>query len=153
VTCSARATSPLLEVPWRNGTTGALLSRMIQDVDLAGNSFNARRPGPRIARMRPDRVTIVLGSRTGREIDNEVIGYAYDPHGTDKPEDIEVFLPEDVAHFAPIPDPEARFRGMSWLTPILREIEADSAATTHKASSSPTARPRTWSSRSAIRCG
>jgi phage portal protein BeeE len=123
----------LLEVPWRNGTTGGLLSRMIQDVDLAGNFFGARRPGPQIARMRPDRVTIVLGSRTGREIDNEVVGYAYDPTGTDKAEDIEIFLPEGVAHFAPIPDPEARFRGMSWLTPILREIEADSAATTHKA--------------------
>jgi hypothetical protein len=31
-----------------------------------------------------------------------------------------VLLPEEVAHFAPIPDPQARFRGMSWLTPVIR---------------------------------
>jgi hypothetical protein len=37
-----------------------------------------------------------------------------------------------VAHFAPIPDPEARFRGMSWLTPLIREVMADKAATEHK---------------------
>jgi hypothetical protein len=32
----------ILEVPWTNGTTGGLLSRMIQDVDLAGQLL--RRP-------------------------------------------------------------------------------------------------------------
>jgi phage portal protein BeeE len=37
-----------------------------------------------------------------------------------------------VAHFAPTPDPEAQFRGMSWLTPIVREVMADKAATQHK---------------------
>jgi hypothetical protein len=41
-------------------------------------------------------------------------------------------LREQVAHFAPIPDPSASYRGMSWLTPIVREIMADGAATTHK---------------------
>jgi hypothetical protein len=30
-----------------------------------------------------------------------------------------------VAHWSPIPDPLANFRGMSWLTPVLREIDAD----------------------------
>jgi phage portal protein BeeE len=122
----------ILEQPWRNGTTGALLSRMIQDADLAGNFFGARRPGPRIARLRPDCVTIILGSATGRDVDREVLGYAYNPGGSARDEDTEVFLVEEVAHFAPIPDPEASFRGMSWLTPVLREVQADSAATTHK---------------------
>ena len=42
------------------------------------------------------------------------------------------FLAGEVAHFAPIPDPEARFRGMSWLTPVIREVMADKAATLHK---------------------
>jgi phage portal protein BeeE len=46
---------------------------------------------------------------------------------------VTTFLPENVAHFAPIPDPEARFRGMSWLTPVIREIVADRAATDFKA--------------------
>jgi hypothetical protein len=35
-------------------------------------------------------------------------------------------------HFAPIPDPLAGYRGMSWLTPVIRETMADSAATLHK---------------------
>jgi hypothetical protein len=41
-------------------------------------------------------------------------------------------LANQVAHFAPMPDPLAPWRGMSWLTPILREIQGDSAATSHK---------------------
>jgi hypothetical protein len=44
-----------------------------------------------------------------------------------------------VAHFAPIIDPLADFRGMSWLTPILREIQADQAMTRHQRRSSTTA--------------
>jgi phage portal protein BeeE len=43
-----------------------------------------------------------------------------------------VLLPEEMCHFAPIPDPLARFRGMSWLTPVIREIMGDNAATNHK---------------------
>jgi phage portal protein BeeE len=49
-------------------------------------------------------------------------------------EDPILFLPEEVAHFAPIPDPEARFRGMSWLTPVIREVMSDKALTDHKLS-------------------
>jgi phage portal protein BeeE len=41
-------------------------------------------------------------------------------------------LADEVAHFAPIPDPLATYRGMSWLTPILREIQADQAMTRHQ---------------------
>jgi hypothetical protein len=43
-----------------------------------------------------------------------------------------VLLPETVAHFAPIPDPLSPHRGMSWLTPVIREIQADSQFTSHK---------------------
>ena len=39
------------------------------------------------------------------------------------------FLPDEYVHFAPIPDPLATYRGMSWLTPILREIENDKSMT------------------------
>ena len=45
------------------------------------------------------------------------------------------FLRDQIMHFAPIPDPLASYRGMSWLTPIIREIQADSQATLHKESS------------------
>ncbi|MFD7964086.1 phage portal protein [Streptomyces zaomyceticus] len=125
----------LLEKPWAGGTTGDLLSRMIQDADLNGNGFVTNYNPGRLKRMRPDWTIIVTGSQeephlAGDAIDGELIGYGYAPQGNwDNP----VFLlPDQVAHFAPIPDPEFHFRGMSWLTPVVREITADSAATTHK---------------------
>ena len=37
-----------------------------------------------------------------------------------------------MAHYAPIKDPLARYRGMSWLTPVVREIMADSGFRDHK---------------------
>lgn len=44
------------------------------------------------------------------------------------------FLPDEYVHFAPIPDPLATYRGMSWLTPILREIENDKSMVRYKSS-------------------
>ena len=43
------------------------------------------------------------------------------------------FLLDEVAHFAPQPDPLASYRGMSWLTPVLREIQNDKAMGGHQA--------------------
>jgi hypothetical protein len=126
-----------LEEPWTNGTTGRLLTKMIQDVDLAGNFYALRRPGNKIRRLRPDWVTIILGSEAdadadGWDVDAEVLGYAYQPGGPNGRRQPEFYLPELVAHWAPIPDPLASYRGMSWLTPVVREIMGDQAATTHK---------------------
>lgn len=126
-----------LESPWPNATTGDLLARAIQDADLAGNCYLARRPGGRLRRLRPDWVTIVLGSQTksseaAADIDLEPIGYAYHPGGRGLGKDPEVLLAEEVCHFAPSRDPAARFRGMSWLTPVVREVMGDKAASTHK---------------------
>jgi phage portal protein BeeE len=137
----------LLERPWANGTTGELAMRMVQDADLAGNFYattaddkgNIGRAsqggsGRRVARMRPDWTTIVLGSNSGNlyALDTRVIGYLYEPPVLDGDAAKTFLLPSEVAHFSPIPDPAARFRGMSWLTPVLREIAADKAATKHK---------------------
>lgn len=113
--------------PTSSDTTGDLLSRAIQDVDCAGNWFGYR-DGDSIVRWRPDYVKIIAGSSSGRARDAVPVGYVYAP--PDEPEIIA--LPFEVAHFAPYPDPTARFRGMSWLTPIVREVMADQAATTHK---------------------
>jgi HK97 family phage portal protein len=124
----------ILETPWSGATTGDLLSRMMQDADLAGNFYGVRRRPDLLQRLRPDWVTIITGSRTGSEIDTELVGYAYQPGGPASGEDVIALLPENVVHFAPIPDPIARFRGMSWLTPIVDEIMADQATTTHKRS-------------------
>lgn len=127
-----------LEKPWQNATTGDLLARAIQDADLAGN-FYAVRNAQTIKRLRPDWVTIVLGSdldpdEPGFAADAEVLGYVYKPGGPRGTAPPMALMPEEVCHFAPLPDPLARFRGMSWLTPVLREIMGDKAATQHKLS-------------------
>jgi phage portal protein BeeE len=130
----------LLEQPWPGGTTGDLLTRMILDADFAGNAYVAR-IGNELVRLRPDWVDIVLAPRMAPfgpgKADTQVgytrVGYAYWEDGKrhrDKP--AAIFLPSEVAHFAPKPDPLATFRGMSWLTPVIREIQADQHTVTHK---------------------
>jgi len=142
----------LLETPWPGGTTGELLARMEFDASLAGNFYattadNAGRlgkaakgPGRRVVRMRPDWVTLIISSASEDPwaLDARVVGLLYErrtgyftPTGAPSPGAV-VLLPDEVAHFSPIPDPIARFRGMSWLTPVVREIQADNSATTHK---------------------
>jgi hypothetical protein len=124
-----------LHQPWPGGTTGDLMAGMLLDADMAGNAFTLRQ-GPRLRRLRPDWVTIVYGS--GREdstmwdLDAELLGYLYQEGGPGKGKDPVALLPESVAHFAPVPDPLSPHRGMSWLTPVLREIQADSSFTSHK---------------------
>jgi hypothetical protein len=126
----------ILRTPWPNGTTGDLLARMIQDADLAGNSFSVRRPG-RIVRLRPDWTVIAHGSPNDANVgmwdpDAELLGYWHQPGGPAGGQGWVFYQWQEVAHFAPIPDPMAPARGMSWLTPLVREVEADSAATSHK---------------------
>lgn len=123
----------VLEHPAPNVTTGGLLYHAIQDVDLSGN-FYAVRDGEYIRRLRPDWVTIVLGSNVNPDeatlqYDAIPIGYIYKPGNQGNPQ---YFLAEEVAHFAPIPDPLACYRGMSWVTPIIREAMGDTLATEHK---------------------
>lgn len=127
----------LLERPWRNGTTGELLARMEQDASIAGNFF-ATTVGEgadlRIRRLRPDWVTIVSGSESGdpAALDAQVVGYLYHPNGRVSERDSVLLTEDQVAHWSPIPDPEAQWRGMSWLTPVVREIKGDLAASEHK---------------------
>jgi len=126
-----------LQSPWPGVTTSNMASRMIQDVDLAGNWFGARRAGGKIKRLRPDWMTVVLGSYKDLDIgfgdvDAEVLGYIYEPGGKGGSGRPMTFLANEVAHFKPIPDPTAEFRGMSWITPLIREIMGDQAMTTHK---------------------
>jgi hypothetical protein len=122
----------ILETPWAGGTTGDLLARMILDADFAGSSYNTR-IGDEVVRLRPDWVDIVLAPRdtTFGQVGLKCAGYAYYNDGDRKKTPV-IFLPEEVAHFAPYPDPLANYRGMSWLTPVVREIQSDRAATQHK---------------------
>jgi HK97 family phage portal protein len=120
----------ILERPWPNGTTSDLLSRAELDVSLEGN-FYAYRDRDVLRRMRPDWVSIAL-SAPPDDRDAEILGYGYHPGGYNSGKPPLAMLPEEVLHYAPSPDPQARYRGMSWLTSVMNEIQADDAATTHK---------------------
>jgi phage portal protein BeeE len=125
----------ILEKPWPNGTTGELLTRMEQDVSLAGNFYCIRerdRAEERLRRLRPDWVEIVLTAPPDEAVESDVAGYAYYPGGRYAGGIVEYYLPDEMCHWSPIPDPIAQYRGMSWVTPVVREIEADQAATNHK---------------------
>ncbi|MFG1776623.1 phage portal protein [Micromonospora sp. NPDC049048] len=140
----------LLRRPWPTGTLSNLLAWMEVDATYAGNSYvtwcddegrygrAARGPGLRLTRLRPDWVTLVIGSHSEDPyaIDAQVVGLLYEPPTSGLGVDVRtkpvLLLPGEVCHYSPIPDPQARFRGMSWLTPVLREIGADLAATEHK---------------------
>jgi phage portal protein BeeE len=149
----------LLERPWPGGTTGELLSSMEQDASLAGNAWwtitndqgvygkaALKGPNPRFCRLRPDWVEMVIG-QMGKSQSNsdpfapdaQILLYVYKPTNGQNiigarsaPSKPIALQPDEVMHYAPNKDPLARFRGMSWMTSILKEIEADSAATRHK---------------------
>jgi phage portal protein BeeE len=125
-----------LENPEPGLTTGDMLARAEQDASLAGNWFATDRFGG-CKRMRPDWVDILVGSESdddvaGGDLEAEALGYVYYPGGRHSGRDPILLDRAEVAHYAPIPDPLASYRGMSWLTPIVREIMADQAGTAHK---------------------
>jgi hypothetical protein len=115
------------------GPNGLLLSRMLIDADMAGNFYGILVDGA-VLRLRPDWVDVVVSPMATRvgEVGHEVVGYVYWPDGVRGSDDAMVLPVELVVHFAPMPDPLALFRGMSWLTPVVRELMADQAYTGHK---------------------
>jgi phage portal protein BeeE len=126
----------ILERPWPGGTAGELLARMEQDVSVTGNAYLWSVPGEdRLVRLRPDWVTIVseIVAVPGGGLYRDVTGYWVEP-----PKSVldqgkgQFYAAAEVAHWAPICDPAANFRGMSWLTPVYRDVNADSAMITHK---------------------
>lgn len=145
----------LFEEPWSGGTTQDLLTRMIQDADLAGNSYwyaestlatiGTQDPKRELVRLRPDWVQIIgvprrINSGHRRHIPNpnggqvgwRKAGYLYTENGGGSESEAVPFTVDEVAHFAPTPDPLGVFIGMSWLTPVIREIQADQAMTRYQ---------------------
>lgn len=122
-----------LERPRPGETTRKLLVRMLLDADLGGTGIVGRRPSGQLRRVRPDWCTLVVGSpndpmMVGDDLDAELVGVMYEPPNARH----ELLMAEDVALFAPIPDPVGWYRGVPWLTPVLREMQSDLAATEHK---------------------
>lgn len=144
-TFGTRALAPL-EQPWTNGTTSQLIGRMEWHEGLAGNSYVTNRTPNRLRVLRPDWVAIIFGSDQEPEdaataLDGDIIGYAYANGGLSAPGNgtltglanrVMTLLPDEVAHFAPNPDPLAAEIGMSWITPAVRDIQMDRASTEHK---------------------
>lgn len=136
----------LLERPWVNGTTGELITKMEWHAGLAGNAYVTTRTPGRLRILRPDWVAIVYGSEQEPEdaaqaLDGELIGYVYANGGLVAPGNgtvtglanrVHTLLPDEVAHWSPQPDPEGGGIGMSWLTPAIRDMQGDQAATEHK---------------------
>lgn len=125
----------VLERPWNGGTTSDLLARMEIYASVAGCAYVTRPRRDMLSMLRPDRVTIIMGSQTDAEDpseapDAEIIGFL---HTTGRGKMTVYDNPNQVAYYAPIPDPDYRFLGMSWITPVLRDLQADSLATEHKA--------------------
>lgn len=130
----------ILERPWPGGTTGDLIARALLHADFAGNAWIVQVDGEMVL-PRPDWVEIILEPRRAPygvdggdvTVGMRQVGILYYHGGkTASTADAAVFLPGEYGHFAPYPDPLATYRGMSWLTPVVREIQADSLATRHK---------------------
>lgn len=126
----------ILERPWPKGTGGELIARCEQDASVAGNSYTWAPPGEdRLVRLRPDWTTIIseLVPVPGGGVYRKLIGYWQEPPKSVLDQGKGFFVPaEEVAHWAPIPDPQANFRGMSWLTPVYRDINGDSGLIDYK---------------------
>jgi phage portal protein BeeE len=128
----------LLEHPWPGATAGELLARMGQDDTVAGNSYIRRAEpedgsGPLLAQVPADCVTIIseeARDTAGRTF-RRPVGYAEDPEPGSGREP-QFYTTAEVAHYSPVPDPRARFRGMSWLTPLIEDVRADQAMTAYK---------------------
>lgn len=123
----------LIESPWPGGTTSDLLALALLHADFGGSAYGTV-IDDEIVMMRPDWIEIVLGKRESSigQVGKKKLGYLYYEGGKNQGADPVPFIAEEVFHFAPMPDPLASYRGMSWLTPVVREIQSDSAFTNFK---------------------
>jgi hypothetical protein len=133
----------ILETPWPLGTTQSMLMRAEQDVTAGGTAFWAREDGPqrdRLRRLRPDWCEFILTAPPDQAVASDIVGIKYTPGGPWSKSGAESQLyvvsaepgRSEATYWAPIPDPDAQFRGMSWLTPVVEEFQADKAASRHK---------------------
>jgi phage portal protein BeeE len=122
----------ILNAPWPNATTSDLLGRMEVDASMYGNSYWVRQGG-QLVRLNPNRVTIAttdaIDQVTGNPFAKQLIGYFLTD---DKGHIAATFLPNEIAHYRPVPDPANEFRGASWLNALLPDVIADMDLTDYK---------------------
>jgi phage portal protein BeeE len=103
------------------------------DASLYGNSYWVRSAGDLI-RLDPTKVLIVttdVGDTSGgKPFGKRLAGYSY----TEGNEEVAFWLPNEIVHYRPLPDPTHTFRGATWLNPLLPDISADFELTRYKGS-------------------
>lgn len=119
-------------------TAAHFLTRMVGYADFGGNAWIVQHPeGLRL--LRPDWTQPVVGSMfepvdSEQAIpDGEVIGLVYHPGGYRPDRRGHVYLAGEFRHWKTSDDPLSGWGGgMSWLTPIIREVMGDNAINDHK---------------------
>ena len=114
-------------------TRPELLHLAEKDVSYSG-SWIARRKGDELYRLRPDWVTVAMGTDSDPvdgwvPSDAEITGYVY--ANPSKRGRVEAFLPDEIIHWKPEPHPLEWWRGESWVTSVIQEIRNDGQATDH----------------------
>lgn len=127
----------VLEHPWGpDSTSGELIARCEQDASVCGNSYTWAPPGEdRLVRLRPDWVTIISERVPvdGGGYYRRKVGYWWEPPKTVLDQGAGFMAPAaEVAHWAPIPDTQADFRGVSWLTAAMRDVQGDDRMAQYK---------------------
>ncbi len=106
-------------------TRQALLTLAESHVSYAGISYFTRRDGFRL--LRPDLVdALIEGPETAEQVrdgEGELVGYAYFRRGRDNTPD--TYTVDEVAAWVPEPDPIFWWRGQSWVTGIVRDVQLD----------------------------
>lgn len=122
----------ILRTPWPEASTSDLLSWMEIDASLYGNSYWVKSAG-QLTRLDPSRVHILTGDVeddiTGKAYGSKLLGYAVFDR---KNQTVATFLPSEVCHYRPQPDPKHLFRGLSWLGSLLPDVVADMDFTDYK---------------------
>lgn len=118
-------TLSLLEQPWPGGSTGDFLGRMELDDSMYGNSYWFKSAPNALTWLDPTRMRILTGDvdgPSGNKCGSMLLGYqSVDARG----HTLETFMPDEIVHFRPIPDPDHPFRGLSWLSALLGEVTTD----------------------------
>lgn len=122
----------ILEQPWPSATTGDLLARMEADVSLFGNSYWIR-SNNELVRLNPARIQIVTGDVTDRMTTNTVgqrlVGYSLTD---DMHNELAFFEPNQICHYKPLASPLSPFRGQSWLSAVIQDVQVDGELTNYK---------------------
>ncbi len=122
----------LLEHPWPGASTSDLLFRMELDISMYGNSYWYPSAPDTLTWIDPNRIKIFTGDVTGPSgatVGAKLLGYQTQSKNG---QPVETFLPSEIVHYAPIPDPHHPFRGLSWLASLLPDVSNDADMTDFK---------------------